>query len=95
MKKKDFFSEMREVRRLLKTLNKGCRFCNNQVLRVESELLKTKQRLFRFDESCTNQELRHSNRESSLDSRLDLDARKDRESSVNLLLNGTVSSPPL
>ena len=33
-------------------------------------------------------ELRHNNRESGLDSQLDF--RKDRESSVNVLLNGTL-----
>ena len=60
----------------------------NQVSRVNSELLEsaweTKQRLFRFDESRRNWELRLKSWESTLDS------HEDRESSVNLLLNGTV-----
>ena len=47
---------------------------SNWVSRVESELLQAKQRPFWFDESRRNQQLR----------------RKNRESSVNLLLNGTV-----
>ena len=68
IEKKDF-SDMREVRRLLKTLNKGCRFCNNRVSRVESELLKTKQRPFRFDESCTNRESRIKTQQSRIKSR--------------------------
>ena len=86
------FSDVREVRRLLKTRTKVVtrRFPvdsrGNRVSRVESELLvlKTKQRPFRFNESCRNRESRRKNRGSSLDS------RQDRESSVNLLLNGTV-----
>ena len=45
-------------------------------------------------EGIENREWRRNNRESSLHSRLDslfsiLDSREDRESSVNLLLNGT------
>ena len=47
---------------------------SNRVSRVESELLQAKQRPFWFNESRRNQQLR----------------RKNRESSVNLLLNGTV-----
>ena len=57
-------------------------------------IIVCKQKLFRFDKSHRNQGLRRNNRDSSLDSRLDspkIDSREDRESSVNLLLNGTVS----
>ena len=71
-------------------LNKGCRFSQQLlywVLRVESReqiawnktlSIDYKQRPFRFDESCRNQE-------SSVDS------REDGEFSVNSLLSSTVS----
>ena len=63
-------------------------------LKQKPLLIVCKQKLFRFDESHRNQGSRRNNEDSSLDSRLDspkIDSREDRESSVNLLLNGTVS----
>ena len=67
----------------------------SRVSRVESELLETKQRPFQFDGSCGNEELRIETQQLRIESRFStrisiLNSRKDRESSVNLLLNGTV-----
>ena len=70
---------------------------SSRVSRVESGLLETinKSRSGLMNlEGIENREWRRNNRESSLHSRLDslfsiLDSREDRESSVNLLLNGT------
>ena len=68
----------------------------SRVSRVaESELLETKQRPFQFDGSCGNEESRIETQQLRIKSRFStrisiLNSRKDRESSVNLLLNGTV-----
>ena len=69
--------------------------CNSRVLRVESELLETKQRRFQFDESRRNRESQIEKQESRIESQFlirfsILDSREDRELSVNSLLNGTV-----
>ena len=66
-----------------------------RVSRVESELLETKQRPFQFDESRRNRESPIETQQSRIESQFlirfsILDSREDRESSVNLLLNGTV-----
>lgn len=53
------FSSMREVGRLLKTFTKVVDSRSNQVWRVESELLETKQKPVRLDESRRNRAIRH------------------------------------
>ena len=69
---------------------------SSRVSRVETpELLETKQRPFRIDESCRNRESRIKMQQSRMESLFltrfsVLYSRVDRESSVNLLLNGTV-----
>ena len=86
------FSDVREVRRLLKTWSKVVtfRFSSSQISRVESELLETKQRPFRLM-SLARIENQVSRIEPQFSTRFSmLDSREDRESSVNLLLNGTV-----
>ena len=79
-------------------LNKGCRFSQQSSIESREQITQNKTLLIDYKQrdrsgsislaGIANQESRHKNRESSLDSRLD--SREDRESSVNLLLNGNV-----
>ena len=54
-----FFSDMRGVRRLLKTFTDVVDSCSNRVSRVESELVETRQKPFWLDESRRNRAIRH------------------------------------
>ena len=64
------FSDMREVRRLLKMWTKvvTCRFSQQSGIKGRQWITRkwTKQRLFRFDESRSNQELRLNSRGSRI-----------------------------
>ena len=63
------FSDVREKRsNITQNLNKGCRLW--QQLRVESELLETKQRPFWFDVSCWNQVSRMETQQSRIECQL-------------------------
>ena len=79
-------------------MNKGCRFSQQSSIESREQITQNKTLLIDYKQrdrsglislaGIANQESRRNNRELSLDSRLD--SREDRESSVNLLLNGTV-----
>ena len=93
----DFF-DMREVRRCSKLEKKGCRFSQQSSIKSREQITRNKTLLIDYKQrDCSglisragikNRDTKIKNRVSILD--LILDSRKDRESSVNLLLNGTV-----